>query len=227
MRAASLLVVFVLAKMSALAGHHVPVSWWSPIAYLWQDAVVVLVYLGVEWCVRRREGIAWAAYAALVVYVAINIPVSRVLSTPLTWPMWRAARGPLADSIWYYATWQNALLCAAVLAAAILSPLVLRRAPRRLLLAALVLCAALGPFAVARVDTLGLERNAWTALVATALPRVDPGASRGDWRATGFDRTRYEDLSRFRAAAAGRNVVLVSLESTAARYLGLYGARED
>src|SRR5438045_2261331 len=41
---------------------------------------------------------AWTAYGVTVLYVAINIPVLRALSTPLTWTMWRAARGPLADS---------------------------------------------------------------------------------------------------------------------------------
>src|SRR5207247_1701867 len=40
-------------------------------------------------------------------------------------------------------------------------------------------------------------------------------------------RTAREDLSRWRGAAAGRHIVLVSLESTAARYLGLYGADPD
>ena len=36
-----------------------------------------------------------------------------------------------------------------------------------------------------------------------------------------------EDLERLRGAAKGRNVVLIVLESTAARYLGLYGAASD
>ena len=44
---------------------------------------------------------------------------------------------------------------------------------------------------------------------------------------TGFDRSRHVDLSGFEGAATGRNIVLVSLESTAAQYLGLYGADPD
>ena len=224
MRAASLLVVFVVAKAAVLAGHHLPLSWWSPIAYLWQDALVVLVFALVEFCLGRWQRAAWAAYAGLAFYAAINIPVARALSTPLTWPMWRATGGPLADSMWHYVTWQNATLVASLLAVAVLTPLVFRRVPQRPLLAALGLCAALGPAAVARVDTLGLERNAWTALVATALPHISSRASAGDWRSSNFHRTRHEDLSRFQGAAAGRNIVLVSLESTAAQYLGLYGA---
>ena len=227
MRIASLLVVFVLVKAAMLAGHDLPFTWWSPVAYLWQDAAVVLVFAAVEFCLWKRQLAAWAAYGGLALYAVINIPVARALSTPLTWPMWRAAGGPLADSMWHYVTWQNVLLVASVLAAAALAPLVLRRMPRAPLVAALGLCVALGPAAVTHVDTLGLERNPWAALVTSALPRMPSYASARDWRAPAFDRTRYEDLSRFRGAAAGRNVVLVSLESTAAQYLGLYGAQPD
>ena len=227
MRVASLLVVFVVAKAIMLAGHHVPFSWWSPFAYLWQDALVVLFFAGIEFRLRSRQRAAWAAYAALALYAAVNVPVTRVLSTPLTWPMWRAARGPLADSVWHYATWQNALLLASVMAVAVLAPLLCRRVPQPPLLAALALCVAVGPAAVARMDTLGLERNAWTTLIATAMPRMPSKASNGDWRVTRFDRGPYEDLSRFQGAAIGRNIVLVSLESTATQYLGLYGAEPD
>ncbi len=228
MRAASLFVVFALAKMVALAGHHVTFSLWSPAAYLWQDALVALGFAAIEFCLRGRQPVAvWLLYGAGVLYAAINIPVTRVLSTPLTWPMLRAARGPLADSIWYYVTWQNVLLFVSVLSAAATAPLVMRFLPRAPLLAGLALCAALGPAAATRVDTAGLERNAWTALIATAMPRMEARAADRDWRLTAFDLSRPDDLSAFRAAAAGRNIVLISLESTAAQYLGLYGATPD
>jgi hypothetical protein len=36
--------------------------------------------------------------------------------------MWRAARGALADSIWYYLDWPNVLLMMSVLAVAALAP---------------------------------------------------------------------------------------------------------
>ena len=231
MRVASLLLVFIVAKAIVLAGHHVAVSWWSPIAYVWQDAAVVLVFAVVEWWLGPRQRAVWAVYAALALYVALNIPVGRVLSTPLTWFMWRAARGPLADSIGHYATWQNVTLCASVAAIAAVAPAIFRRTPRPPVLAALVLCVMLGPAAVARVDTLGLDRNAWTALIATAMPRMvsraSDRASDDAWRATPFERAAHDDLSRFQGSAAGRNVVLVSLESTAAQYLGVYGAAQD
>jgi len=238
MRAASLLAVLVITKVIVLAGHDVPLSWWSPIAYLWQDAALVLVFAGVEFVLASQRRVAWAAYAAVALYAVVNIPVIRALSTPLTWSMWGAARGPLADSLWHDATWQNVRLLLTAAAVLVLAPLVLGRtlafapgvgqARRQLpLLAVVTVVVALGPAAAARVDTRGLDRNAWTALLATAMPRMDASASDADWRAPAVDRTAREDLSRWRGVAAGRHIVLVSLESTAARYLGLYGADPD
>ena len=220
MRAVSLLLVLLAAKAAMLAGHRVPLSWWSPAAYLWQDAAVVLAFAFLELCLARHRSIAWTLYAAAALYPAINIPVAHVLSTPLTWPMLRAARGPLSDSMWYYVTAPNALLFSAIVAIAVLSPLVLRRPPQKPLLAALILCVALGPVAAARVETRGLDRNAWTALIPPPrAPHVTREPSAADAPAL--------DLSRFRAAARGRNIVLISLESTAAQYLGLYGTAPD
>jgi hypothetical protein len=227
MRAASLLLVFVIAKAAMLAGHRVPMSWWSPIAYVWQDALVVLAFAAVELGLGRHKRIAWGLYAAAAIYAAVNVPVARVLSTPLTWLMWRAARGPLSDSIWYYATWQNIAASGCVAGAAVGAPVLFRRMPLRPLLAALGIVAAFGPTAAAHVDTRGLERNAWSALVETALPRMSSRASARDWRATPFAQRRGKDLSRWSGSADGRNIVLVSLESTAAQYLGMYGAKPD
>ena len=86
----------------------------------------------------------------------------------------------------------------------------------------------LGPAAVTHVDTLGLERNACTALIGAWIPRLPSArSSTGEWRTAGFDRARSLDLSDFEGSAAGRNIVLISLESTAAQYLGLYGAEPD
>jgi arylsulfatase A-like enzyme len=90
-----------------------------------------------------------------------------------------------------------------------------------------MLVVAIGPVASRQVETRGLDRNAWTALVSTATARIESTSNAGQWQATGFDRTRHHDLLRWRGMAAGRNIVLVSLESTAAQYLGLYGASPD
>ena len=90
----------------------------------------------------------------------------------------------------------------------------------------------LGPAAIAHVDTHGLDRNAWSALAITTLPRMTylPTATTAtetrEWR-RGAGQPSHTGLTRFCGAAAGRNVILVSLESTAAQYLPLYGARDD
>jgi hypothetical protein len=246
-RIASLLLVLAVAKAFALVGHDVPYTWWAPIAYLWQDAAVVLVFACIDAIpavsgpsagsgpsrATSRDGFGRTVcgssrtiYAVLVLYVALNVPVTRVLSTSLTWSMWRAARGPLSDSIWQYATWQHALSLVFVLAVAAIAPAILRSVSRVPIVAGSIALVALGPLASSRVDTRGFERNAWTALVATAIPRASVPAP-ADWSVTGMEQAVDEDLTRFRGAAAGRNVVLVSLESTAAQYLGLFGAVPD
>src|SRR4029453_12507400 len=85
----------------------------------------------------------------------------------------------------------------------------------------------LGPIAASHVEIRGLERNAWTALAITAMPRARASTVDEAWTASGFEETADAQLEQFRGAAAGRNVVMVSLESTAAKYLGLYGATAD
>ena len=126
MKAASLLAVFVFAKLLVLAGRDIPMSGWTPFAYFWQDLFVVLVFAGMDWLLRRWSWIGWTVYAVLVLYTAVNVPVACVLSTPLTWPILRAAGGPLADSIVYYVTWENMLRMALVLGLAISLPFFLR-----------------------------------------------------------------------------------------------------
>jgi phosphoglycerol transferase MdoB-like AlkP superfamily enzyme len=67
-------------------------------------------------------------------------------------------------------------------------------------------------------------------LLESSLPRLTARAGSGDWRTEHFDRDddqAVEDLSKFAGIARGRNVVMVSLESTAAQYLSLYGGKYE
>ncbi len=233
MRSASLLLVFVLAKLVMVWGHAAPVTGWSLVAYVWQDVSVALAF-GVFDIALERIGapsrIAWAIYSMAAIYAAINIPVGRVLSTPLTRPMLRAARGPLADSMRVYLTASNILMVTFVLAAAAGLPWLMRRAPRqfaKFAVAGAVAIALLGPLTSSHADTRGMDRNVVTALIGTGPPRVTAGAGSNEWRESRFQANGTEDLSRFRGIAQGRNVVMVSLESTAARYLSLYGGEYE
>jgi glucan phosphoethanolaminetransferase (alkaline phosphatase superfamily) len=229
-RSTSLLLVFVAAKAAMVWGHAAPLSGWSLIAYVWQDVMAALAFAVCDVGLKRigaPSGIAKAAYWAIALYAAINIPVARVVSTPLTRPMLRAARGPLADSMLLYLTATNVVLVLSLLALAASLPWLLTRAPRQLpKLAAVCIVPVLllGPIASRHVDTLGMDRNAITALIGSRVPRSPRTPGAGGLRASHFQLSREtDDLSRFAGALRGHNVVMVSLESTAAQYLSLYG----
>jgi len=243
MRGPSLLLVFLITKLAVVWGHARPLTGWSVVAYAWQDVLVALVFAAFDSSLRkigRAPGIiAWALYWAFATYAAINIPVARAVFTPLTWPMIRAARGPLADSMLLYITSTNILLVLVALVVAAALPPLLERVPRPLVkvgAACSIAFVLLGPIASTRVETRGLDRNAITALIDTGLRRVDAHASTGDCRTTRMAAERYtspaggfahENLSWSEGIAHGRNVVMVSLESTAAQYLSLYGGEYD
>jgi phosphoglycerol transferase MdoB-like AlkP superfamily enzyme len=218
----------------SLPGHHISVSVWTPIAFFWQDVLVALIFAAfdgvIDFCTKRTRA-GWVLYAALVVYVAINVPVTRVLSTPLTIPMLRAARGPLSDSIAYYFTATNLGAIVLVLASGVVFPMLLSKIRLRFVIPMVlggVAIVAIGPLAVSKTETAGMHRNALGALVPARLPRYSGTNSATNWRASPFPAASSADtLSKYRGAAAGRNVVMVLLESTAARYLRLYGAAED
>jgi phosphoglycerol transferase MdoB-like AlkP superfamily enzyme len=230
MRTASLLGVLVLAKLCTVAGREVPLSAWTPVAYFWQDLLVVLLFGLLDALARRQPWAGWTAYAVLVLYAAVNVPVARVLGTPLTGPLLRAAGAPLADSIGHHVTAVNVALLLLVIAAGACLPLLFRRVRPRHLAAGAVAALpviALGPLATARVETLGLHRNAVVAVAASAFPRVAAAAEPGPGPDLFTPGPPGDDLSRYRGAAARRHVLLVILESAAAQYLRPYGAAED
>src|SRR5213594_1197328 len=128
MRAASLLGVFLASRLLLLLDRPLPLSVWTPFAFIWQDLLVALAFLLLDLRARRSRA-AWALYGLVVVYTAINVPLIRVLSSPLTLPMLRATRGMLADSIVHHFSAGNLLLLALVLALGAALPCLLRRLP--------------------------------------------------------------------------------------------------
>ena len=215
-----------------------PLSFWSPLAFLWQDLLVALLFIAVDARLKRPR-IGWTLYAGLVLYIALNVPVARVLSSPLTWTMLRAARGPLADAVLHYVTVANVFAMCLPLAAAAILPIALRSRQLRMNATAAATgfaIVAAGVFATWRVETAGLHRNAIGALVATSMTRVAAKEAFEDWRSTDEHEPRMntdehgrrvDDLTTLRGSMRGRNVVLVALESTGARHLGLYGSVPD
>ena len=160
MKAVSLFGVFVMARLLVLAGRTVPHSAWALPAYLWQDALAALCFAALELAARRQPWLAWCAYVCVVSYVAVNVPIACLLSTPLTWPMLRAARGTLSDSIAHHVTVPNLARMLVVVGTAVALPWLLRRHGPRLgtraslaLVAAALVLVLIGPFAAARVAT--------------------------------------------------------------------------
>jgi len=239
MKAICLFGVLLFARILTLLRRDVPLSVWSPVAYLWQDLIIVLLFALVERFTFRRPWVAWTIYGATTLYIALNLPLVRLMSSPMTWPMLRAAHGALADSIRHHLTGENLVLVGLVLGAAGVLPLLLQRVRLQArvrvgLVVAAAILVALGPLAATRVDTAGLHRNAYFALLETAVPRLAPKAMEADWRTSPYPDAQStaqmadgENLSHFKGAAKGRNVVLILLESTGAQYLRNYGAAED
>ena len=231
MRAVCLFLVLVISKTLTLAGRDLPLSPLAPFVFFWQDVLAALVFLAVD-TFLRRPAFAWLLYGVAVAYVAINVPIAVVLGTPLTRTMMRAAGGPLADSIGHYFTPFNIGSLVLVAAAGALLPIVLARRrvnPSWSVVAAGMVIVAAGATADSRIETRGLQRNAFGALAGSRMTRNGDGAdtrANSAMRASTSARAR-ESLEHLRGAARGRNVVLIVLESTAARYLGLYGAARD
>jgi arylsulfatase A-like enzyme len=229
MRALALGVTLIVAKGLSLSGHVPPAPGWAVSAYLWQDVALAALFWAVDRLAGRPRWM-WAPYAAIVAGAAIDVPVARVLGSPLTLPMLRAAGGPLADSIAHEATPANLAAIAIVLALGATLPALLCRVPWRVRRAAVVVSlvtALAGPLAATTTDTRGRDRNVVTAITATLRPRITALAADQDWRNSPFDDGNGEDLTRFHGSARGSNVVIVVLESTAARYLRAYGAVDD
>lgn len=234
MKALALLGVFIIAKLLILTGRPVQLSPWAPIAYFWQDVLVALSF-GLLDRVVGRAWFGWTLYGLAVAYVTVNVPITRLLSSPLTRSMLEAAGRALSDSIRRHVTPANLALMLLVAGSAVLIPVVLRRLdlkPRGAVVVSALMIVAIGPLATSRIETDGLGRNAIMTLASSTLPRMSARAAADeaaiDWRASPVDgRATLEDLSSLAGRAAGRNVVMIVLESAGAEYLLPYGASRD
>ena len=233
MRAGGLAATLLLAKVLALAAHGTTqLSLLSVIAYAWQDIAVAIVFWAIDASLRRPHWL-WIPYTVIAASVVINIPVIATLGSPLTPTMIRAAGAALGNSMQSALTLPVLVEMCAVTAVAVAAPRLLRGLPRtlrQLAVPAALLVAAAGAVAVTSFDTNGLHRNALTALLVTATPRIGSAGSDGsamDFRSSPFGDRRGEDLTQYRSRAKGFNVAMVALESTAARYLKPYGAADD
>jgi hypothetical protein len=247
-RALSLFAVFVAAKAALVVlrlidgGDALLAKPLVALVLLYQDASVVLAWglldVTALWLLARHERLlnrsGWIGFALVSLYVAVNVPIARVFSTPLTFSMLGATGGALQDSISSYVSAGNVLAIAAVIGVAVLAPRTGADAissGRRVASTTLGLSvAALGGALLApRIETLGLHRNALLTLALTTSARLSPAS--GPRPATALPSLPSEgralDLSHLSGAARGRNVLWIILESTGASYLGSYGAKPD
>lgn len=246
MRGVALFIVLVSAKLAAMWHDLPPWSPWSAIAFTWQEAVMGLGVAILDRCATRdalarlrqppptrMTMVVTVVYWTLAIWAAINIPVGRVLGTALTLPMLQATGGALADSMRLHLTPANVLLMISAIASAALLPLALlrlRQRSRRVILGTTVTLSLLGPWSMPHADANGIDRSGVIAFAESLRPHVTADSGRRDWRGSPFPPVQAavaDDLVALRGAARGRNVVVVSLESTAAQYLSLYGGGDD
>jgi hypothetical protein len=265
-RAASLLLLFIVAKLTLLAlragdGHPLPPLDGAGLLSLFgQDLLIAVAFLTLDLQAQRLTAgsprlariasrAAWAVYAALVAWTALNVPIARTLGTPLTVSLLGAAGGALSDSILGYLDLPNVLAVSGLLLVSALAPaerswrLLARpallshaRTARLIGLGALALATLLVSSATAETDRSGrvhlgsLGDNASWALLRSASQQLQRG--RHGTRTSANELTTLtlrkltlgsakpaRDLSRFRGKARGLNVLWVILESTGARYL--------
>jgi hypothetical protein len=127
MKALVLFCVLVTAKLVAVAGRDLPWSIWTPFALFGQDALVALLFGTIDFSLRRKPALGWSLFWLIVIYTAVNVPLTRILSSPLTWQMSHAAGGTLADSITHYFTLPTLLQIATVILAALGFSVLVRR----------------------------------------------------------------------------------------------------
>jgi lipoteichoic acid synthase len=237
MKGVALFAVFVVAKLASLAAHELTFSLPLLAGLLWQDAVVALGF-GV---IARRlpQTLATILYGICVGYVALNVPVMILFGSPLTWTMFRAAGGPLRDSVQHHLTGENLSWMGWVLGCGLLFWWGASRAharpgawQRRMAVGLTILAVGLGvlgPRLDVSVTGAGMARNPLLALATTAIPRRLPQTAlvSHDWRASLLAAEPGECLDAWRGQLTNRNIILIALESTGARALPTYGGPAD
>jgi hypothetical protein len=107
-------------------------------------------------------------------------------------------------------------------------PFGMSRAPSRVRTSLLVFVIVLSVLGFCFPHRTGISRNAFSTLARSAWPRIHAHAQHEDWRVPIAPPSGATiDLEFLRGSATGRNIVIISLESTGAQYLMPYGATND
>ena len=234
MRALGLLLVFIAARVAVLIGRE-PSAWWSLVAFIGEDLVVAALYAGIDATLVRRPSVGWTLYGLLAAYSALNAAVARVLFAPLSLAMLRGARSALADSITHHVTLETGAVFLTVAIVAFVGPLVARRTRIHwrgaiaFAITGFALHAGARPLVLGQLGAAAALHHPLVALSIGVVPRIGAREEDADWRKSPFPSTAPVEasLANLRGSLRGRNVLVMLLESTAAKHLALYGADVD
>ncbi len=245
----ALLVVAVGAKL-ALVGLRIAddgragvSGGWGALAVVTEDLRLAALFAGFVALAGLARGAARERFASAAVtgvfvllsaWIAVNVPIARLLSTPLTYGFLHATGSALGDSIARYATLSNIGLPLVLLAGGLAFARWVRprlapgRAPQIAIATVTLALLALGPLAIRRSETAGLHRNAVLALCATTAARwfAPTRAARPPLASPAcrsHDEAPAPPLPELAGIARERSVVWVILESVGARALSSYG----
>ena len=215
-------VAAIAAKGLAVAA--VPSTVWTEYLWCWWDDVAVglgfalVVTLAPPW-MRKLS------CAGFVAYAAINALFVRALGSPIVASMVRGFDPAMGDSAALYLSAANGCAVLLVVASALAGARLCRNVAvsRRQLACGGLVVAALCVLLPA--PSHPAHRNAWVALARSLLPRVPAKSQATELRvqipATGTMLAASEaaPLRELAGALRGRNVVMVVLESAAARFV--------
>jgi arylsulfatase A-like enzyme len=218
----ALFATFAAAKATALVVVPPPAStaWLT----LWaDDAAVALVFAIFAAHVPRAAAVL--GYAVLSAYAAINVATVHTVGTPLLLPMLRGVDLALRDSAAASLAPRTLAACALVVAVAVAAPFLAHRRCARTARALTVAGALLATLVGLPHQAPAAHRNAVVAMLRSTWPR--------SWRqpspaqATPPSPAPASVPDSRAGQARGRSVIVVLLESAAARFLRPYGAALD
>ena len=238
MNAFSLFLLLFLGKAYLIWHQSIPITFLSPIAFFWQDIFFVSCYYLLIDKAFKNTKINFIVYCIFFLYLALNLVFMAVLSSPFTFNMIKAADFALYDSVIEYFD-QRTLIIFLIAVFVIFIRIQLAKIswPQTKqifnigLFGIITLMIFGGPIATRNTETLNLHLTPLASLFSFDLMKAKTSVIRPRrWRQSiskPIQFTRNDILEKFEGVAKNMNIVLISLESTGARYLKPFDGRND